>query len=96
MEIGKRRNEFRKKSNLELIIFIKNKTYNLCWDTLDIATDILEERFKPHEHYTGTEQQKNALGYIDQLIGYETASEEKRCVEILKDLRTIIELYWGK
>jgi len=40
--------------------------------------------------------QKRTLGYIDQLIGYEIAKEDKRCVEVLKDLRSIIELHWGK
>ena len=38
--------ELNKKSNLELIMFIKNKTDKLCWDDLDMATDILEKRFE--------------------------------------------------
>jgi len=48
------------------------------------------------EHYSGSKQQKEALGYTDQLIGYETAKDDKHALEMLKDLRVIIELYWGK
>ena len=49
-----------------------------------------------HEHYIGTKHQKDALRHIDQLIGYETAKEDKEAIEVLKDLRFIIELLWGK
>ena len=48
------------------------------------------------EHYTGSRHKKDALGSIDQLIGYETAKEDKRCIEILKDLRANVELHWGE
>ncbi len=41
-----KKNELENKTNLELIRFIKNKTDKLCWEKLDIATDILEERFE--------------------------------------------------
>ena len=45
-----KKNELVNKTNLELIRFIKNKTDKLCWEGLDIATDILEERFEKIEN----------------------------------------------
>ena len=48
------------------------------------------------EHYKGSRKQKDALAHVDQLIGYETAKEDERAIEVLKDLRLIIELHWGK
>lgn len=51
---------------------------------------------KNHEHYSGSAYQKEALGYVDELIGYETAKEDKLAIKVLKDLRFIIELHWGK
>nr|BDI55225.1 MAG: hypothetical protein [uncultured archaeon] len=48
------------------------------------------------EHYSGSKCQKEALGHVDELIGYETAKEDKVSIEVLKDLRCIIELHWGE
>ncbi len=48
------------------------------------------------EHYRGSEKKRQAFIYIDQLIGYETAKEDLDALELLKDLRAIIELHWGK
>ncbi|KKL03978.1 hypothetical protein LCGC14_2620650 [marine sediment metagenome] len=48
------------------------------------------------EHYTGSKYHKGALGLIDKLIGYETAKNDILALELLKDLRAIIELHWGK
>ena len=54
-----------------------------------------------NEHYSGSRYKKDALGIIDEFIGLHTAKAEYeevsvKAVEVLKDLREIIELHWGK
>ena len=53
------------------------------------------------EHYKGSEDKKKALLIVDQFIGIHTAKAEYeefniKAVEVLKDLREIVELHWGK
>lgn len=39
---------------------------------------------------------QNALNIVDQLIGYNTGKEDALTLEVLRDLREIIELHWGE
>ena len=39
---------------------------------------------------------QNALNIVDQLIGYNTAKEDELSLEVLRDLREIVELHWGE
>jgi len=39
---------------------------------------------------------QKALNIVDQLIGYNTAKEDELSLEVLKDLRKIVELHWGE
>jgi len=48
------------------------------------------------EHYTGSKKKKSALGIVDQLIGYNNAKEDELVLEVLRDLREIVELHWGE
>lgn len=53
------------------------------------------------EHYSGSRHKKDALGIVDEFIGLHTAKAEYeeisvKAVEVLKDLREIIELHWGE
>ena len=62
------------------------------------------------EHYKGSKHKKEALGIVDEFIGFHTAKAEYigfhttkadeeiniKAVEVLKDLRANIELHWGE
>ncbi len=39
---------------------------------------------------------QSALNIVDQLIGYNTAKKDALALEVLKELREIVELHWGK